>query len=288
MSQPDHQTPRRSRRQERKGPPPWLLAVLAACVVLLIVFVLTRSGGDAGRAAEPSPAAVTASPEPTPTPEPTPEPTPTPTPEPDWSQPVPLGEQVEMDWFSDAVFIGDSRTDGFKLYSGVTGADFLDYTGITVFDVMDGKKVIRVNGEKVSILDALKQKQYGKVYVSLGVNELGYRDPQGFAETYGRFVDAVREVQPGAAVYLQSIIPVNTGKCKANSIPGYVTNEGIASYNEALAALAADKKAFWVNVSEALVDETGEVPREDSADGVHLQKTGYVKWLDYLMTHTGA
>lgn len=286
MSEPNHPSQPRPRRDHSPAAPPvWLLAVLAVCVGLLILLILTRSGAEAGQAVESVPPAATATPEPTPSP--TPEPTPTLEPEPDYTQPVPLGEKVEMEWFSDAVFIGDSRTDGFKLYSGISGADFLDYTGITVFDVMEGKKVIRVDGGKVSVLDALARKQYGKVYISLGVNELGYYDPQGFADTYGQFIDAVRACQPEATVYVQSIIPVNTGKCKANDIPYYVTNEGIASYNEALAAMAAEKKVPLINVSEALVDETGEVPREDSADGVHFQKTGYVKWLDYLMTHTG-
>jgi len=192
-----------------------------------------------------------------------------------------------MDWFSDAVFIGDSRTDGFKLYSGVEGADFLDYTGITVYDVMDGKEVIRSGEKKISILDALAQKTYGKVYISLGVNELGYNDSADFAETYGRFLDAVAERQPDAAVYVQALIPVNTAKCQANDQPYYVTNEAISSYNEALAGLTAEKKVYFLAVPETLLDENGEVQRELSTDGVHFKKDGYVLWLADLMTHTG-
>lgn len=289
MSQSVDQRPSHARRS---GPPFWLLAVLAGCVALLLLFVMTRGGGDAGQAAEftPEPTASVA-PEPTQTPAttptPTPEPTPTPAAEAEDTQPVSQGEKVEMEWFSDAVFIGDSRTDGFKLYSGISGADFLDYTGITAFDVTEGKKVIREGDGKISVLEALGRKQYGKVYISLGVNELGYFNAERFASTYGQIIDSVREIQPNAAVYIQSIIPVNTAKCKANGIPYYVTNEGITSYNSALTQLAAEKKVYFLNVSEALVDETGEVPREDSADGVHFQKSGYVKWLDYLTTHTG-
>lgn len=295
MSQSTDPKPSRSRPG---SPPPWLLGVLAVCVALLLLFVLTRGGGEAGRAAESGPPpAVSATPEPDPAPVSTPTPAPTATPEPESTQPpsepeavqpVPEGEKAEMDWFSDAVFIGDSRTEGFKLYSGISGADFLDYTGITTFDVVNEKRVIREGDKKVSVLEALGRKRYGKVYLSLGVNELGYFDAERFAAAYGQIVDAVRALQPDAALYIQSIIPVNTGKCKANDIPYYVTNEGIASYNAALEQLAAEKKTLYLKVSEALVDETGEVPREDSADGVHFQKSGYEKWLDYLMTHTGA
>ena len=272
------------------APPRWLMAALVGCLCVGLVFLLTRpdTAGQPAQAAAASPAAVDTAP-PTPSPVPTPAPTPEPTPEPDWSQPVPEGERIDQkDWFSDAVFIGDSRTDGLKLYSGITDqAAFLDYTGLTVFDVINDKKVIRDGKEKISILDALAQGSYGKVYISLGVNELGYYDPDGFAETYGQVIVAIRERQPEARIYIQSIFPVNSDKCKANDIPYYVTNEGIASYNGVLPTLCAEKKVWLVDIPNGLTDEAGESPAELSADGVHFKKDGYGVWLDYLTTHTG-
>lgn len=274
------------------APPRWLMVSLMGCLCLLLVFFLTRSdmAGPPAEAAAPLPTLEpTAPPEPTPSPTSTPSPTPDLTPEPDWSQPVPLGEAVDQEeWFADAVFIGDSRTDGLKLYSGITSkASFLDYTGLTVYDVVEGKKVIRSGAEKLSILDALSQGSYGKVYISLGVNELGYYDPEGFAETYGQVIDAIRASQPDALLYIQSILPVNPAKCKANDVPYYVTNEGVANYNEVLPALCEEKKVWLLDIPDSLRDEAGESPAEFSADGVHFKKAGYGLWLDYLTTHTG-
>jgi hypothetical protein len=37
----------------------------------------------------------------------------------DFSQPAPEDGEAEEDYFSDAVFLGDSRTDGLRLYSGI-------------------------------------------------------------------------------------------------------------------------------------------------------------------------
>lgn len=277
-----------------RTPPQWLFLSLTLCLAAIIAALLGRPDTSSLtiRAAEGTPMATpapAATPTPTPTPEPTPQPTPEPTPQPDWSQPVPESEAVDQEeWFADAVFIGDSRTDGFRLFSGVTSkADFLVHTGVTVFDVMEGKEVIRRGDVKVPVLEALAEKLYGKVYISLGINELGYRAPENFAKTYGELIDAVRECQPGATVYIQSIIPVNAEKCEANHQFSYVTNENIAAYNEALAAMAEEKQVPLVNVAEALVDETGEPPKDISADGVHFKKDGYLLWLDYLTTHTG-
>lgn len=272
----------------RPAPPSWLMAVLMLCVTALLVWGLTRQ--DSGL--QPAQAAVpTADPAPSPTPEPTPTPTPTPepTPEPDYSQPVPEREAVDQEeWFADAVLIGDSRIDGFKLYSGVTSqATFLDYTGLTVYDVAEDKKVIRQGAEKVSILDALAQGSYGKIYIALGVNELGYYDPEGFGEAYAQVIDAIRDCQPEAQLYIQSIIPVNGKKCKANDIPYYVTNENIANYNAVLPDLCGEKKLRLVGIPETLLDENGEMAADYSADGVHFKKAGYELWLDYLITHTG-
>lgn len=267
-------------------PPKWLLPVLAGCLLCLCAaFFYHPAGGPQGAQAVETPLST---PSASPTPTPTPEPTPSPTPEPDWSQPIPEGEAVDQEaWFADAVFIGDSRIEGFQLYSGITDqASFLDYTGITVFDVAQNKAVIRQGKKKVSILDALGQQSYGKVYLSLGVNELGYFNPEGFAEAYGEVIDAVRECQPEAQLYVLSILPVNAKKCQANDVPYYITNEGVASYNETLSALCGEKKVRLVGIPETLVDENGETPADLSADGVHFKKEGYRLWLDYLIRHT--
>lgn len=117
-----------------------------------------------------------------------PEPTPTPTPVPafDFTQPAPETAAVEDDWFSDAVFIGDSRTDGLRLYSGIRGADFLAYKSLMIFHVVGNdqvdRKAVPLNGvgDKKTVLEWLDEKQYAKVYLMFGVNELGYGDDAAF------------------------------------------------------------------------------------------------------------
>ncbi len=235
---------------------------------------------------EPSPP-VSEEPTPTPMSTSTPTPTPTPTPEPyDYTAPVPEAEAVDDDWFADAVFIGDSRTDGLRLYSGIQGVDFLCYKGLTVFEVLDNKPVILIENEKIGVLQALERKQYAKIYISLGVNELGYNYDQGFADAYGTMVDQLMELQPDADIYLQSLVPVSTEKCQETNQADYITNEQIAVYNEIIRTVAAEKEVYLVNVPEALVNEDGELPADASADGIHFHKEGYQTWYAYLKTHT--
>lgn len=279
----DSPQPRRCGRRQRPSSPRRWMAALAACLtVLALIAVLLRPWerfgpvSDVDASAPPSAAPTLDAVAPTvPAEDPAP-------------SPVSPAESVDSDaWFSDAVFIGDSRVDGLQLYSGITTkATFLEHTGLTVYEVRDGKKVIRRDGEKISVLDALSGGSYGKVYIALGVNELGYFDPTGFAETFGSVVESIRELLPDARIYIQSLIPVNAEKCKANDAAYYITNEGIASYNEALATHFADKDVYLLGVPETLVDENGEMLSEYCADGVHFKKDGYVLWLNYLTAHT--
>ena len=238
---------------------------------------------------------------PAPTEQPAPSTTPTPVPTPsaspelplepevvcyDYTAPVPEAAPVDETWFADAVFIGDSRTDGLRLYGGIKGADFLCYKGLSVFEVMEDKQTIRTQAGTVSVFQALQQKSYGKVYLMLGLNELGYNNDPLFADTYEAVVDKVLELQPEADLYLQLLIPVNTQVCRATNQPYYVTNEKIAAYNELIQAIAAEKQVYLLDVGEAFVDETGEIPADASADGIHFRKEGYKGWYEYLKVHT--
>lgn len=202
----------------------------------------------------------------------------------DYSVPVPQGEAVDNDWFSDAAFLGDSLTDGLLLYSDIRGAANLSYKGLTVQSVRTDK-VIRLDGQKYTPLEALGQKTYGKVYILLGINELGWYNDQRFYDCYAQLIDLVRAAQPGARIYLQTLLPVTAEKSESHE---WLKNEKIAVYNDLIAQLAAEKEVYLVDAHAALADENGVLPAEESTDGVHLTKSGYQRWADYLRTHTAA
>ena len=78
-------------------------------------------------------------------------------PEYDYAQAVPESGEVEEDYFADAVFIGDSRTDGFRLFSGLSQGDYLVKTGLSVFKVDTDK--IKVGEEKLTLAQAMVSKE---------------------------------------------------------------------------------------------------------------------------------
>lgn len=190
-------------------------------------------------------------------------------------------QEAPADYFDDALFIGNSRTEGLMLYADLGEAQFLAHKGLMV-DTVFTKKVIKSGSEKVTVAEALKRGHYGKVYVMLGMNELGWAYDTIFIQKYGEVVDAIREAQPNAVIYLQSILPVTKKKSDGDSI---YNNSKIESYNRLIQQLAKEKNVQYLNVAEAVMED-GVLPEKGSTDGVHLIPAYCKKWADYLKTHT--
>ena len=288
---PTNYRPKRAqKRPRRRNPIPLLAAAAAVCLALIIIPSL--GSGPAQSAAAQSPEvprtlpSASPTPEATPTPTPTPEPTPTPVPALGFTQPVPEREGGGMGYFEDALFIGDSRTDGLRLYSGIQGADFYCYKGLTIFEV-DERKIVELNGNSYSVVEALeKGPQYAKIYISLGVNELGYYNDNAYHQAFSEFLDTVKALQPNAIIYLENLVPVNPQKCAEYKQPSYVNNDRVAAYNAIYPQLATEHQVALLDVASALSDENGILPADATADGVHFTKAWYQKWLAYLMNHT--
>ena len=194
---------------------------------------------------------------------------------------LPASQPVDGDWFADAAFVGDSRTEGLLLYSGLKAGGGFAYRGLTVQSARTDR-VFSVKGQQMTAVEALSQGSYGKVYLMLGVNELGWYNDKRYEDNYAQLIDLVKQAQPGAQIYLQTLIPVSAEK----SASSYVNNPQILVYNEIITRLVQEKGAYLVDVWSEFVEEDGALNPEGSVDGVHLTKQYYVRWLDYLKTHT--
>ena len=203
----------------------------------------------------------------------------------DFSQPAPEREAVDNRYFEDAAFVGDSRTDGFMIYSGIGCGENLTSNGLSIFK-LEEKKALTIGGQKYTLLEALALKQYGKVYLSLGVNELGYYNDQGFYDSYCKAIDDIRACQPNAVIYIQGLIPLNEGVIAQSGGPSYLTNEPLLVYNDLMRKAAEEKQVVFLDLNPEFTGADGQLPADASKDGVHLRKAYCERWLDYLKTHT--
>ena len=138
-----------------------------------------------------------------------------------------------------------------------------------------------------TLLEALGLESYGKVYLSLGINELGVHNDKGFYTSYCAAIDHIRRLQPQAVIYIQGLIPLNEGQIVAANGNKYnLTNDHLRVYNDLMRQVAEEKQVAFLDLYNLFVDEDGSLPEDASRDGVHL-RTDYCKqWLEYLQTHT--
>lgn len=203
----------------------------------------------------------------------------------DFSQPVPESAAVDNSYFSDAAFVGDSRTDGFMIYSGIGTGKNLTSNGLSIFQ-LEEKKALTIEGEEYTLLEALGMEQYGKVYLSLGVNELGVYNDEGFYQSYCDAIDQIRALQPNAVIYIQGLIPLNEEEIAETTGRTYLTNEHLRVYNDLMRQTAEEKQVAFLDLYTEFADENGALPANASRDGVHLYKEYCQRWLEYLKTHT--
>lgn len=188
----------------------------------------------------------------------------------------------DLSYFDDAIFIGNSRTQGLFLYTGLSSTSYT-YQGLKV-DTVFTEKVINMNGQKITIADAVKQNHnFSKAYIMLGINELGWKVRSLYVEKYKEIIAMIREVNPNAVIYVQSILPVTQVVSEKDKVYN-MTN--IREFNQLLKDMCRDTNTIYLNVSEAVEDTNGYLPEEASSDGIHLNRSYCFKWLEYLRTHT--
>ena len=191
---------------------------------------------------------------------------------------------VEDDYFRDAVFIGDSRTVGLYEYAGLEDiSTFYASTGLTIYKLFDAP-IVEVEGQKQkgTVEEALRENNFSKIYLMIGINEMGTGTVDSFMETYAGAVEHLRELQPDAVIYLQGIMKVTTERSGKGD---YITNEGIEERNERIAELADNVNIYYLDVNPLICDETGGMEASYTYDGVHLKAQYISIWLDYLKSH---
>lgn len=184
-----------------------------------------------------------------------------------------LTEQAKAndDFFKNAAIVGNSLVEGLRMYSDLSTITYYSGTSMSVVSAMKDE------------IPNLITKQYGRIYIELGINELG-SNADTFKENYGKMLDTIRAAEPDAGIYILSILPVSQSK----SDEGQFTIDRVKDFNAKLYELCSEKECYYMDVFSALAGSDGYLPADETWDGVHLTPDTYAIWENYMRTHYAA
>ena len=193
---------------------------------------------------------------------------------------TPPKSDISMD---DALFIGDSRTVGLMEYAGIDGADYFCTVGMSVYNIH--KKPVSVpNVGKVTLTELLNSKKYGKIYIMLGINEVGYKI-SSTVEKYSELIEFIKDKQPNAVIFIQANLHVTKSRSDSDKV---VNNTAINGLNAELAKLADGKSKFYLDANILFDDKTGALSSDKSEDSTHLYAKYYSEWGRWIIRQTAS
>lgn len=184
------------------------------------------------------------------------------------------------EYYKDTLFIGDSRTAGLYIYGRIEGASYFARTSMNVGNCFNSSKSETGTGS-LSLEAYLKKNRFGKIYILLGINEIGY-SYDWIVTRYEKLISRLQELQPGAVIVIQSNMHVT--KAKSDSSPKTFNNTRINELNRRLSELADGKKVFYLSFESIFDGADGNMNPDYSGDGVHLKAKSYKIWRDYLLS----
>ncbi len=199
-----------------------------------------------------------------------------------FDRPIPASPAVDVNWFSDAVFLGGARAQGLKDSGLLNGGLWLTPEGLNVRSART-EAVFSVDREKRTLSQALEGTGYKKVYLSLGLNEAPWMDEASFYTEFSGLIDDLRALLPECGIYVETIIPVTVARAAART----PDNTLLANRSELLRRLAREKKVYLVDTAAPLTAASGALAKEYALeDGLLLSAEGNAVLAQCLRTHT--
>ena len=186
-------------------------------------------------------------------------------------------QTVGKEYFDDALFIGDSRTVGISEYGDLNNATIFANTGMSVYNVFE-KNVSVPQVGKLKLEQLLTYKKFGKIYIMLGINELGYNQEKTLKK-YKDLLKFVQEKQSNAIIYIEANLHVAAERSNKDKT---INNININKINNEISKLADNEKIFFIDVNEKFDDENGNLSSNYTQDNVHIYAKYYKEWSDWL------
>lgn len=202
---------------------------------------------------------------------------------------LPENGRVDMSYFNDVTFLGDSLTQGIAVYNDnvFPNSKLAAWKGCSPMTLLQSQMVMD-DGTAVNAIDYVVSTNPQKLYILLGSNALTSQSDDVILKYYAELLDELGARLPGVLIYVQSIPTVTVEEEADRASKGQdFSIARINALNDQIARLTYIRGLYFVDLQEALCGDDGYLkPEYNGGDGLHLNGEGYLAWRDYLLTHT--
>ena len=164
----------------------------------------------------------------------------------------------------------------YDVYNKMSGGSVADGTYTVVEETDEEGNVTQKRVPNVvTLAEKLESKQYSRIFIILGFNDVGWQQPATFERQYDQIIKQIRAAQPNAMVIAQKLIPVTAARSQTDR---YFNNLAIAKYNQIIENQARANSILCVDPTWSVADDTGALAAAYSHDGIHLFAVGYKVW----------
>ncbi len=180
-----------------------------------------------------------------------------------------------------SLFVGDSRAVGLKEYAGIDGVEWFCDVGMSSAN-LEGKSIAVGTREKMSLDELLQETQYRKIYLMMGINEVGNHMPTT-VQKHRELVERILQLQPDAEIFIQANLHVSKIR---NDRGDSVNNAAIDRLNSQLSEIAEKERVYYMDVNPIFDDATHSLRSDATGDGVHPYAKHYAQWGNWIIAET--
>lgn len=182
------------------------------------------------------------------------------------------------------LFVGSSLMEQFPIYEFIQDysiGKIIYNRGVGGYTTSDLSRVL-----EVCIFDL----EPAKIFINIGTNDLNGEDSsvEKLITGYRDIISRIKDRLPEAKLYMMAYFPVNREAAQDPWMAQTLSirnNERIRSANAAVAGLAKEQGAAYIDVNKNIRDEEGRMKAEFTIEGMHMYGDGYQAVLTELMPY---
>lgn len=201
---------------------------------------------------------------------------------------LPKSDDMGQEYVDKLTFICDSPTywmwpwgllkdgeDTNCIWTGPEGTMTLNYQ--SSYEILDP-----YDNTRKTIRQTVEEHKPEYLIIAVGINGVALLDEEGFKAEYRDLVSDIMEISPDTKLMCQAIYPIT---------PDYwgwgdITNETITRANSWILQVAGEEGCRYIDAFAPLLGEDGNaIPELMGSDGLHPNKEGLTKVLEYIRTH---